>query len=345
MNKNQTYYYQVIGQLEATGRSYCIFAVWTPIDVKFVRVTRDHDFWSSTMEPLLTQFYMKCLLPEIVDSRRNRNMPIKDPEYILRAKCAVKQKREQKDNHAQAKKRQKVTGKDTLVVVDDPTQNVSQATSTKANICPSGSAATWAQITVGDNTKSPELGIAILEGLRRDIRVDEVILDILMPESLLNYTSIDFFQNIVEENSDFRFHPTSYFAYYAYIEPCTSGRCMQIIGGNQNRHWCCVCYDGSKVLIYDSLCKYEYTLISAEEKRYIEKRYPRVTPEAIIMQPVTKQLDPYSCGVYAAAFATAIALRRDPCNEKFSLDASRMRKHLINIIENRTLVPVFNIYS
>ena len=118
MNKNHSYYYQVIGQLEATGRSYCIFAVWTSIDVKFVRVTRDHDFWSSTTEPLLSRFYMECLLPEIVDSRRNRNMMIKDPECILRAKCAVEQKKEQKDNYAQAKKRQKLTGKDTLVVAD-----------------------------------------------------------------------------------------------------------------------------------------------------------------------------------------------------------------------------------
>ena len=158
-----------------------------------------------------------------------------------------------------------------------------------------------------------------------------MIVDILMSESLLNDTSIDLFLNIVEEYSDFRFHPTSYFAYYTYIEPCTSGRYMQIIGGNQNRHWCCVYYDGSKIVIYDSLC----TLISAEEKRYIKKLYPRVTPEDIIMQPVTKQPGPYSCGVYAAAFATAIALGRDPCNEKFSLDASKMRTHLVTIIEHR----------
>ena len=37
------------------------------------------------MEPKLTRFYMECLLPEIVDSRIRRNMPIKEPTYILNA--------------------------------------------------------------------------------------------------------------------------------------------------------------------------------------------------------------------------------------------------------------------
>ena len=218
-NKSHPYYYQVIGQLEVTERSYCNFAIWTSIDVKFVKVGRDQDFWSSKMKPFLSRFYMECLLPEIVDSRRKRNMPIKDPDYILRAKCAVKQKREQKDSHVQVKKRRKIIKNGTLTVVDDLTSNLSQTIGTPANTCSSGPAATWTPIEIDDNRKPSKLGIAILEGLRRDIRVDEVTADILLPESLLNDTSIDLFQNIVEGNSDFRFHPTSYFAYYTYIEP------------------------------------------------------------------------------------------------------------------------------
>ena len=80
-------------------------------------------------------------------------------------------------------------------------------------------------------------------------------------------------------------------------------------------------------------------MISAEEKRYINKRYPRVTPTDIVMQPVTKQPDQYSCGIYAAAFSTSIALGRGPCTEKYSFDASKMRAHLVTIIEHQTLLP------
>ena len=338
MNKNHPYYYQVIGQLEVTQRSYCIFAVWTSVGVKFVKVNRDYDFWSCRMEPLLSRFYMKCMLPEIVDSRRNRNMPIRDPEYILQAKNDLKRKREQKSTSIQDKERKKKIKIRDSILFDVPAQNASRVTGTNPNEN-IHLATTWIPITIDNNTRPSQQGIAILEGLRRDIRTDEVIADVLMPKSLLNDTSIDLFQNIVEANSDFRFHPTSYFAYYTYIEPCTAGQCMQIIGGNQNRHWCCVYYDGSKVSIYDSLCRCEYTLISAEEKRYIHKRYPRITPADILMQPVTKQPDQYSCGVYAAAFATAIALGRDPCYEKYSLDASKMRAHLARIVEQQQLLP------
>jgi hypothetical protein len=37
------------------------------------------------MEPKLVQFYMECILPELVDPRHTRNMKIRDPPYILQA--------------------------------------------------------------------------------------------------------------------------------------------------------------------------------------------------------------------------------------------------------------------
>ena len=80
-----------------------------------------------------------------------------------------------------------------MTVVDDLTSNLSQTIGTPANTCSSGPAAISTPIEIDDNTKSSKLGIAILEGLRRDIRVDEVTADILLPESLLNDTSIDLF--------------------------------------------------------------------------------------------------------------------------------------------------------
>lgn len=54
MNKNHVYYYQVQGQLDVTERKYCIFSVWTTVDVKYVKLLKDDDFWISKMEPDLT---------------------------------------------------------------------------------------------------------------------------------------------------------------------------------------------------------------------------------------------------------------------------------------------------
>lgn len=85
INKIHKWYYQIQGQLHVTNRSYCVFAVWTPHGMKSETLFRDTTFWSTSMEPLLSQFYFNCLLPELVDPRRARNMPIKDPEYIIKA--------------------------------------------------------------------------------------------------------------------------------------------------------------------------------------------------------------------------------------------------------------------
>ena len=54
--------------------------------LKYLKVERGDEFWLSKMESFLTRFYMECLRPEIVDGRRKRSMPIRDPVYIQRAK-------------------------------------------------------------------------------------------------------------------------------------------------------------------------------------------------------------------------------------------------------------------
>lgn len=86
MNSKHVYYYRVQGQLHVTQREYCYFAVWTPLGIKYVKVLRDDEFWTNRMEPYLSRFYENCLLPEIIDSRHNRNMPIREPGYILEAR-------------------------------------------------------------------------------------------------------------------------------------------------------------------------------------------------------------------------------------------------------------------
>ncbi|KYM95153.1 hypothetical protein ALC62_14214 [Cyphomyrmex costatus] len=89
MNRNHRFFYQIQGQLNIAQRIFCIFAVWTPRNMKTVRVNRDNDFWQNKMLPSLTRFYFDCMLPEILDSRYIRHMPIREPKYIIEAKEKV----------------------------------------------------------------------------------------------------------------------------------------------------------------------------------------------------------------------------------------------------------------
>lgn len=86
INQNHRYYYQIQGQLNITRQEYCIFAIWTPKSMKILRIDADKMFWTNQMLPFLTRFYNECMLPEILDSRHNRHMPIRNPNYIIVAK-------------------------------------------------------------------------------------------------------------------------------------------------------------------------------------------------------------------------------------------------------------------
>ena len=76
-----------------------------------------------------------------------------------------------------------------------------------------------------------------------------------------------------------------------------------------------------------------------QEKRYIQKRYPDINFNNIQIVSVTRQPDSFSCGVYAAAFATEIAMGSDPALKNFSKVPMKMRKHFAEIIRTGILVP------
>ncbi|XP_026724773.1 uncharacterized protein LOC113491807 [Trichoplusia ni] len=79
MNKNHDWYYQVQGQLHIAKKNICVFAVWTgpEFPLKVVRVEKDDVFWQEQMLPKLIRFYQDCLLPEIIDPRKARSMPLR----------------------------------------------------------------------------------------------------------------------------------------------------------------------------------------------------------------------------------------------------------------------------
>lgn len=80
LNKKHHWYYQVQGQLHITKRKKCFFVVWCGDghdQMRVEEIERDDNFWKNEMEPKLLKFYMEALLPELVDSRKSRNMPLR----------------------------------------------------------------------------------------------------------------------------------------------------------------------------------------------------------------------------------------------------------------------------
>lgn len=93
INRNHNFYYQIQGQLRVTRRQFCYFTLWTPKGIKIAKVDRDDEFWKEKMFPKLQRFYKDCLLPEIIDPRHNRSMPIRNPSYIEEAKAKADMKK------------------------------------------------------------------------------------------------------------------------------------------------------------------------------------------------------------------------------------------------------------
>lgn len=79
INKKSNWFYQIQGQLHVTERRICLLGIWGGENEPLLteRIERDDNFWKTQMESKLVKFYMKCLLPEIVDSRHPRGMPIR----------------------------------------------------------------------------------------------------------------------------------------------------------------------------------------------------------------------------------------------------------------------------
>lgn len=79
INQKHKWYFQVQGQLHITRRSLCYFAVWTgdDIPIRVEKIYRDEEFWQKKMEPKLIHFFNTAFLPEKVDSRKVRHMPLR----------------------------------------------------------------------------------------------------------------------------------------------------------------------------------------------------------------------------------------------------------------------------
>jgi len=48
------------------------------IGILFEKILRDDNFWASSMELQLSSFYMNNMILELIDSRYDRGLPIRD---------------------------------------------------------------------------------------------------------------------------------------------------------------------------------------------------------------------------------------------------------------------------
>ncbi|XP_077519899.1 uncharacterized protein LOC144129667 [Amblyomma americanum] len=97
LKTNSNYWYQVQGQLNIARRRKCLFVLWTKKDISTEVISRNQSFWEDEMLPRLKKCYMHCLLPELVDPRRSRGFPIREPDYILEAQNTRSLKRPLKE--------------------------------------------------------------------------------------------------------------------------------------------------------------------------------------------------------------------------------------------------------
>ncbi|XP_031332942.1 uncharacterized protein LOC116163225 isoform X1 [Photinus pyralis] len=82
LKRSHNYYYQLQGIMHITKRSNCYFIVYTTAGIHVEEIRRDDIFWTQHMEKKLQEFYMQSLLPELVDSRRCRNMDIRTVHMV-----------------------------------------------------------------------------------------------------------------------------------------------------------------------------------------------------------------------------------------------------------------------
>lgn len=92
INTNHKYYIQIQGQLHCTQRSFCMIAFWTKRGLRNAKILKDDICWKEKLLPKLKKFYYDCLLPELIDPRHPRNMPIRNPSYIVDAQKEFKNK-------------------------------------------------------------------------------------------------------------------------------------------------------------------------------------------------------------------------------------------------------------
>ena len=342
MNVNHKHYFQVQGQLHTTRRLYCIFVMWTPNQsFKVTVVLRDDKFWNDHMEPKITRFFMECMLPELVDSRYNRNLQIREAEFIINSRQSAES----------AKPKEGKTSKEKIIKNVITSESEEDYLHQEIEFAKKGSNESEGE----DDEDIDFLGIEAMsnanqlddpteaewKGFRNinaKVHVDKIA-PIILCGHMLDDSCLDAFIEVMKSHSSFDIQSTLAISYprYQYPLPPDQVQDIQILGGNCTGHWRCFQYYNGQVLIFDSLYMPTYESLAAEEQNFLQKRYKKISNFNVIPKAVTKQPDGTSCGVYAVAFATSLILGKDPCCVRYSTNAAKMRIHFMQIINTKTL--------
>ncbi|OXU21297.1 hypothetical protein TSAR_011565 [Trichomalopsis sarcophagae] len=373
MNTAHQYYYQVQGQLHVSNRQYCIFAVCTKIDIKYIRVERDDDFWDKNMADQLRRFYFDCLLPELLDSRYNRNMAIREPEYVLEAQkekqgkvtaktANVSKKKEklktvQKENTKRKRKAANLieeTATNQTVTLQSRKKNPKRfkitATNVSNDICSGMEYCTEEHennssefINIDTSAAEIEEQRNVLATLYININMDNVYNNILDIRSRLNDDSIEaFLQLAKKEAPQYEIHPIIYFRFYHLLPQEFVGYHgkihVQIIGGHPDyEHWILIRYDGKYLQIFDSINRTNTSDLQPAERDYLNYRYPQLEWENVRFAKVTQQPDAVTCGVYSFAYMTDVILKKNVMNIKYSINSTVMRNHAVTVLRHQKL--------
>jgi len=278
------------------------------------------------------------MLPEILDSRHNRHMPIRNPEYIIDAQEKASKKKisklqtieeneiERKDSGQENKQFEK-----TALLTDVTNPAILTDTEQDSDCILVSYLKNKRKMTTDEIAKRKKVLDDTITPL------DLIEKNVLPVQNKLNDDSLDTFLRIVRETACFKTQSVQYIEFPELITANDTDKCLQIIGGNCTDHWRCIFFDGTKLRVYDSIPNCTYEKLAAKEKNYIHKRFPKINVNDIIFEKVQNQPDHLCCGIYAAAFATDIVLGKSPCQETYSRDVVGMRRHFLTIIENDTL--------
>ena len=351
MNPNHVFYYQVQEGLHITQRDYCIFALCTTKDIKYVRVERDDDFWETKIAGRLHDFYFECLLPEILDSRYNRNMPIRESKnFVPATKETNNEENEKVEKKEKSRKRNKDMKNNVKKRVKISSNEIASTNSGNENEQNNGSVKHHEPNHANEESIPPthkEDTVAeqrvVLRATHVNLNFDTAMTNLLNINDMLSDETIELFMQIVKENtSEYEIHPTMYFRFYHLLPQEFVGYNgkphLQIIGGHEDyKHWICIHFDGTNLRIYDSVMRSHPSKLHSVEKDYIRYRYPKLQPHNILLVKVTQQLDSFSCGAYAMAFVTDIILKRNPSKVNYTKNVNVMRRHASRVFNLREL--------
>lgn len=378
MNRKHKHYYQVQGQLHVSRREYCLFAMWSTMGIKKVIIMRNDHFWRDVMESKLKRFYNDCLLPEIVDSRKKRDMPIREPDYV---KKAIEKKEKLMASNTDKKKDQfevleimpneSNVSNDEQIISDSKIAKKGKkrkSTTEVINLLQSNEKCSKTKLVNNSNNASVEnlenledddvQITAVFKAPSKKVKFNNKLFDkiplkefqnTILSSSYLDTVCINRFLNVMRRAfKNYEFLNCQILLQQQYLLPFKgelSGEVdIQIIGGNKSGHWRCLYFDGSYLNILDSLYLEDISDMPYEERSYIQKRYPNLTMLNKIRYPfVTFQPDGNSCGVYAAANMVTILLGEKPWEVEHSPYAFSMRMHYLRIIatEHVTHFPIW----